>query len=72
MTMSSRRTGAKLLNSLQTNNYPDSTGRVSPAPGEGACTPSISSPAVTIKSIGYAIIDYGFMAELDTPNQAPT
>ncbi|CAB3410198.1 unnamed protein product [Caenorhabditis bovis] len=46
---------------LQTNNFPEFTGRVCPAPCEGACCLGISSPAVTIKSIECAIIDYAFM-----------
>ncbi|KAK6032025.1 pyridine nucleotide-disulfide oxidoreductase [Ostertagia ostertagi] len=46
---------------LQTNNFPEFTGRVCPAPCEGACCLAISSPAVTIKSIECAIIDYAFM-----------
>lgn len=46
---------------LQTNNFPEFTGRVCPAPCEGACTLGINAPAVTIKSIECAIIDYAFM-----------
>ncbi|WKY16252.1 hypothetical protein Q1695_001156 [Nippostrongylus brasiliensis] len=46
---------------LQTNNFPEFTGRVCPAPCEGACCLGIGSPAVTIKSIECAIIDYAFM-----------
>ncbi|CAP23162.1 Protein CBG01975 [Caenorhabditis briggsae] len=46
---------------LQTNNFPEFTGRVCPAPCEGACTLGIGSPAVTIKSIECAIIDYAFI-----------
>lgn len=46
---------------LQTNNFPEFTGRVCPAPCEGACCLAIGSPAVTIKSIECAIIDYAFM-----------
>ncbi|CAJ0583810.1 unnamed protein product, partial [Mesorhabditis spiculigera] len=54
---------------LQTNNFPEFTGRVCPAPCEGACTLGISSPAVTIKSIECAIIDYGFMQNWIKPNK---
>ena len=45
---------------LKTNNFPEFTGRVCPAPCEGSCVLAISEPAVTIKSIECAIIDKGF------------
>lgn len=45
---------------LKTNNFPEFTGRVCPAPCEGSCTVAISDPAVTIKSIERTIIDKGF------------
>jgi len=45
---------------LKTNNFPEFTGRVCPAPCEGSCVLGISEPAVTIKSIECAIIDRGF------------
>ncbi len=41
----------------QTNNFPEFTGRVCPAPCEAACTLNINSTAVGIKSIEHAIID---------------
>jgi len=44
----------------KTNNFPEFTGRVCPAPCEGSCTLGINEPAVTIKSIEVAIIDKGF------------
>ena len=44
----------------QTNNFPEFTGRVCPAPCEGACVLGITDPAVTIKNIEMAIIDKGF------------
>ena len=44
----------------QTNNFPEFTGRVCPAPCEGSCVLGINSPAVTIKNIENSIIDYGF------------
>uniref|UniRef100_A0A915C1J2 glutamate synthase (NADH) n=1 Tax=Parascaris univalens TaxID=6257 RepID=A0A915C1J2_PARUN len=56
---------------LQTNNFPEFTGRVCPAPCEGACCLAISSPAVTIKSIECAIIDYAFLQGWVEP-QKPT
>ncbi|EDW78848.2 uncharacterized protein Dwil_GK12671 [Drosophila willistoni] len=45
---------------LQTNNFPEFTGRVCPAPCEGSCVLGISEPAVTIKNIECAIIDHAF------------
>ncbi len=42
---------------LETNNFPEFTGRVCPAPCEGACVLGINEPAVTIKSIEQTIID---------------
>ena len=44
----------------KTNNFPEFTGRVCPAPCEGACVLSITSPAVTIKNLECSIIDRGF------------
>lgn len=44
----------------RTNNFPEFTGLVCPAPCEAACTLGISSPAVTIKSLEYAIIEKAF------------
>lgn len=45
---------------LMTNNFPEFTGRVCPAPCEGACVLGINEDAVGIKSIECAIIDRGF------------
>lgn len=53
---------------LQTNNFPEFTGRVCPAPCEGACTVSINDDPVAIKSIERAIIDKGFEEGWMTPN----
>jgi glutamate synthase (NADPH/NADH) small chain len=44
----------------KTNNFPEFTGRVCPAPCEGSCVLGITDPPVTIKSIEQAIIDKGF------------
>ncbi len=44
----------------KTNNFPEFTGRVCPAPCEGACVLGINNPAVTIKNIECAIADKGF------------
>ena len=43
-----------------TNNFPEFTGRVCPAPCEAACTLNITDRPVTIKSIECAIIDRGW------------
>ena len=49
------------LNQLhKTNNFPEFTGRVCPAPCEGSCVLSINNPAVTIKNIEQSIVDRGF------------
>jgi glutamate synthase (NADPH/NADH) small chain len=44
----------------KTNNFPEFTGRVCPAPCEGSCVLGISEPAVTIKNIECSIVDKGF------------
>lgn len=44
----------------KTNNFPEFTGRVCPAPCEGACVLGITDPPVTIKNIENAIIDRAF------------
>ena len=44
----------------KTNNFPEFTGRVCPAPCEGSCVLGINSPPVTIKNIENTIIDHGF------------
>ena len=44
----------------KTNNFPDFTGRVCPAPCEGSCVLGINAPPVTIKNVECAIIDKGF------------
>jgi glutamate synthase (NADPH/NADH) small chain len=43
-----------------TNNFPEFTGRVCPAPCEGSCVLGINNPPVTIKTIEAAIIDRGW------------
>jgi len=45
-----------------TNNFPEFTGRVCPAPCEGSCVLGINNPPVTIKNIECTIIDQGFAA----------
>src|SRR5690606_35785667 len=49
-----------LDNLLSTNNFPEFTGRVCPAPCEAACTLNIIDQPVTIKSIECAIVDRGW------------
>jgi NAD(P)H-dependent glutamate synthase small subunit len=44
----------------KTNNFPEFTGRVCPAPCEGACVLGITDPAVTIKNIENTIINKGW------------
>jgi glutamate synthase (NADPH/NADH) small chain len=44
----------------KTNNFPEFTGRVCPAPCEGSCVLGVIEPPVTIKSIECALIDKGF------------
>ncbi|MBO9605070.1 MAG: glutamate synthase subunit beta [Paenibacillaceae bacterium] len=44
----------------KTNNFPEFTGRVCPAPCEGSCTVGLNDKAVTIKTIERAIVDKGF------------
>ncbi|MGY6530913.1 MAG: glutamate synthase subunit beta [Cyanobacterium sp.] len=44
----------------KTNNFPEFTGRVCPAPCEGSCVLGINNPPVTIKNIECSIIDHGW------------
>jgi len=44
----------------KTNNFPDFTGRVCPAPCEGSCVLGINNPPVTIKNIEVSIADRGW------------
>jgi glutamate synthase (NADPH/NADH) small chain len=53
----------------KTNNFPEFTGRVCPAPCEGSCVLGISEPAVTIKNIEVSIIDKGFDEGWVTPEK---
>ncbi|MCH1624580.1 glutamate synthase subunit beta [Fredinandcohnia quinoae] len=57
---------------LKTNNFPEFTSRVCPAPCEGSCTVAISDTAVGIKSIERAIIDKGFEEGWIVPNPPST
>ena len=51
---------AALFRLLETNNFPEFTGRVCPAPCEGSCVAGIVEAPVSIKSIECTIIDKGF------------
>ncbi len=57
-----------LVRLLETNNFPEFTGRVCPAPCEGACVLGMNNPAVTIKNIEQAIVDKGFAEGWIKPN----
>ncbi|XP_060518739.1 uncharacterized protein LOC132697335 isoform X2 [Cylas formicarius] len=57
---------------LQTNNFPEFTGRVCPAPCEGSCVLGISEPSVTIKNIECAIIDHAFENGWIVPQVPPS
>ncbi|HWK91597.1 MAG TPA: glutamate synthase subunit beta [Luteimicrobium sp.] len=50
-----------------TNNFPEFTGRVCPAPCESSCVLGINQPAVTIKNIEVSIIDEAFERGYVTP-----
>ena len=52
----------------RTNNFPEFTGRVCPAPCEGSCTLGMNDPAVTIKNIEVSIIERGWQEGWVTPN----
>ena len=54
-----------------TNNFPEFTGRICPAPCEAACTLNVNDDAVGIKSIEHAIIDRAWSEGWVTP-QLPT
>jgi glutamate synthase (NADPH/NADH) small chain len=51
----------------QTNNFPEFTGRVCPAPCEAACTLNVNDDPVGIKSIEHAIIDRAWAEGWVTP-----
>ncbi|MBD5787320.1 glutamate synthase subunit beta [Cellulosimicrobium terreum] len=51
----------------ETNNFPEFTGRVCPAPCESSCVLGINQPAVTIKNVEVSIIDEAFARGYVTP-----
>ncbi len=53
----------------KTNNFPEFTGRVCPAPCEGSCVLGINNPPVTIKNIEAAITDRGWEEGWVLPEQ---
>ena len=53
-----------------TNNFPEFTGRICPAPCEAACTLNINDDAVGIKSIEHAIIDKAWENDWVVPQPA--
>ncbi len=54
-----------------TNNFPEFTGRICPAPCEAACTLNVNDDPVGIKSIEHAIIDRGWQEGWVVPQPAP-
>jgi glutamate synthase (NADPH/NADH) small chain len=54
-----------------TNNFPEFTGRICPAPCEAACVLGINSPPVTIKHIEQAIIEHAFREGWIRPELPP-
>lgn len=61
-----------LDNLHSTNNFPEFTGRICPAPCEAACTLNIIDQPVTIKSIECAIVDRGWKEGWVTPKVPET
>ncbi len=55
----------------KTNNFPEFTGRVCPAPCEGSCVLGINDPPVAIKTLECAIIDKGFEEDWVKPEPPP-
>ncbi|MCU1578690.1 MAG: gltD [Rhodoglobus sp.] len=61
--------GAQAIERLHaTNNFPEFTGRLCPAPCESSCVLAINQPAVTIKQVEVSIIDQAFANGLVTPH----
>jgi NAD(P)H-dependent glutamate synthase small subunit len=56
-----------ILRLWKTNNFPEFTGRVCPAPCEGSCVLGINEPPVTIKQMEAAIIDHAWEHGLVKP-----
>jgi glutamate synthase (NADPH/NADH) small chain len=62
---------AALKSLLSTNNFPEFTGRICPAPCESACVLGINKPPVTIKNIEVSIIDHAFAQGWIKPTPPP-
>ena len=60
-----------LKNLHSTNNFPEFTGRICPAPCEAACTLNLPDTPVTIKTIECAIVDKGWEEGWITPHVNP-
>jgi glutamate synthase (NADPH) small chain len=61
-----------LANLHSTNNFPEFTGRVCPAPCEASCTLNLEDTPVTIKTIECAIVDKGWQEGWITPEPSST
>jgi len=61
-----------LLRLLATNNFPEFTGRLCPAPCEGSCVLGINADPVTIKNIEVTIIDRAFKEGIIRPRRPVT
>ncbi|CAN7153307.1 glutamate synthase subunit beta [Bosea sp. LjRoot237] len=61
-----------LTNLHSTNNFPEFTGRVCPAPCEASCTLNLEDTPVTIKSIECAIVDKGWQEGWIKPEPSAT
>jgi glutamate synthase (NADPH/NADH) small chain len=60
-----------LINLHSTNNFPEFTGRICPAPCEASCTLNIDDNPVTIKTIECAVVDRGWQEGWIVPLPAP-
>ena len=56
----------------KTNNFPEFTGRICPAPCENSCVLGINAPAVTIKNIELAIIEHAYDKDWIKPRKPKT
>ena len=61
-----------LRNLHSTNNFPEFTGRICPAPCEASCTLNLQDAPVTIKTIECAIVDRGWKEGWIVPEPAKT
>ncbi|OYV23675.1 MAG: glutamate synthase, partial [Acidimicrobiales bacterium 20-64-4] len=57
---------------LDTNNFPEFTGRLCPAPCESACVLGISSDPVTIERLEYEVIEHAYARGLDVQRTSET